>query len=85
MARPRQGDSFDDHFCLASRWLEPMSEECVTVTSDPDAAYQWPSVEDALATYRETLLIEPIRHDGKLNRPLTALNVLIAELVGAGS
>jgi hypothetical protein len=58
----------------------PMSEEWITVTSDPDAARQWPSVEDAMTSYREVLKSDPVRHDGWPNRPLTALTVLIERL-----
>jgi hypothetical protein len=58
----------------------PMSAEWITVTADPAKARLWPSVGDAMQTYREVLKSEPVRADGKPNRPLTALTVVIEQL-----
>lgn len=49
----------------------------VWTTADPRMAIQFISHGEAVAFYRQASTVEPVRDDGKPNRPLTAFTVSI--------
>ncbi len=55
----------------------PISDMWLVPTEDLDEAKRWPDVAAVHRTYREVLQSDPVRPDGKPNRPLTALTIEI--------
>jgi hypothetical protein len=69
---------------VAGQWIKsvdvqkaPLTEEWLITTTDIMRAYRWEDKREALETYYEVLESDPIRPDGKPNRPLTALTIEI--------
>jgi hypothetical protein len=72
---PREGEfikSVDIQSVPDIHWLQ--------LTPDLDEAQTWPDVEAAMRTYKEILKNDPVRADGRPNRPLTAFTVLIEKI-----
>ena len=53
------------------------NESWLRVTRYPDKAYVWEDAIAALAAWKEVLQSQPIRQDGRPNRPMTALSVIL--------
>lgn len=49
-------------------------------TMDPAKALRFDTAADALAFWKQTSRVVPMRPDGKPNRPLTALTVTVEQL-----
>lgn len=57
-----------------------LSYEWLKLTPHIDDAWLWNSAEDAFATWKEILKSDPVRLDGKPNRPLTAFTIQIVRV-----
>lgn len=56
------------------------SDTWLQLTEDINDAWLWDSVEDALETWKEILFTDPVRYDGKPNRPFTAFTIELEKL-----
>jgi hypothetical protein len=54
------------------------------LTPNLNLAKEWPSAGEVFELYREVLKKDPVRIDGKPNRPLTAFNIVIEEILYEG-
>lgn len=55
-----------------------------TFTSDPAHAMQFATFADALKFWQQQSKVNPVRPDGKPNRPLTAMNATVVSIEYAG-
>ena len=60
----------------------PNTIEWLTTTPNIKEARTWETPRDALETYEEVLISNPVRPDGKPNKPLTALTVELVKIKG---
>jgi hypothetical protein len=56
------------------------SIDWLQLTEDLKDAWVWDSIEEATETWREILMSDPVRPDGKPNRPLSAFTIEFRKL-----
>ena len=62
-----------------------ISHDWLKLTHNIDDAWLWDSAEDALSTWKEILTSDPVRPDGKPNRPMTAFTVELVKVEKGGT
>jgi hypothetical protein len=69
-------------------WFDPDipddREIMATFTDDLDRAKQFPDAAAAMAEWQRVRTVDPMRPDGRPNRPLTALTVSIEKVAESG-
>jgi hypothetical protein len=60
--------------------LAPLTDQWLTTTRNINKARTWETPGDFMKTYHEVLKSDPVREDGKPNRPLTALTIVVHRL-----
>lgn len=60
--------------------LADLSPEWLVPTPFINKARRWDTAADALKTWREILVSDPVRPDGEPNRPFTALTIELIHL-----
>jgi hypothetical protein len=75
------------HCPHANQWLKTFDHDACdgqgygTFTPDPEQAMQFDDAAAAMTFWKKQSRVRPLRQDGKPNRPLTALTVVIDTLV----
>ena len=65
------------------QWYDPNGDELKDIggwTDDPLKAMLFDSAEEALVCWRQVRTVDPVRPDGRPNRPLTAFSVIISQV-----
>jgi hypothetical protein len=70
----------------ANQWLESFDHDAYDgqgygeFTFDPDRAMRFADTIEAMEFWRKQSTVRPLRSDGKPNRPLTALTIVVETL-----
>lgn len=67
-------------------WYDPNKESITDLggfTKDVNKAMRFASVGEALEVWKRVREVDPIRPDGKLNRPLTAFSMEVRRIIDA--